>query len=103
MMFKNTVNKEDWFNTKIYTTDVILWSFYAELNGLNLAVLFGQGTLFVSKECQGLAVFENGLEELAGTYLISAFSKETHVDKCEDYRDVTEKVKELYQKSLNNN
>lgn len=99
-MFLNTVARTEWINTKIYTTDILLWKFYAELNDMNLNVLFGQGTLFITESCQGLAIFENGLEELAGTYLLSTFSEGTCIDVHSDYKDVTEEIKILYENSL---
>lgn len=82
------VDNDKYFNTKLESTDVLVWKKFLDILGVPAWRFFSsENPIFLSDDTLGIAVFESGLSEDKGKFIISTYSKGTWVD--ENCLDIT--------------
>lgn len=75
------VENTKYFNTKIETTDILVWKKFLDNIGVPAWRFFSnENPIFLSDQTIGLAVFESGLIEDKGKFIVSTYSKGTWAD-----------------------
>lgn len=85
------VENDKYFNTKLETTDILIWKKFLDTIGVPTFRFFSsENPIFLSDNTSGIAVFESGLTEDKGKFIVSTYSKGSWVD--ENCLDITYSV-----------